>query len=131
MKDIEQPRQSATAAPPPSQDALCPLHVAMQGLAQAAVSQLLYYAQGEYAPRAELVQELERWQQLHRLIATHICPASRTERATAAAVTVACGLIPERDYTGQRDLLRRCACRNQSDPCPLEGEGELRPFSSV
>jgi hypothetical protein len=127
----EETRPSATAAPPHAEDALCPLHVAMQGLAQAAVSQLVYYAQGEYAPRADLVQELERWQQLHRLIATRICPASRVGRATAAAVTVACDLLPERDYTGQRDLLRRCACRNQSDPCPLEDEGELRPFSSV
>ena len=98
----EETRQSATAAPPRAEDALCPLHVAMQGLAQAAVSQLVYYAQGEYAPRADLVQDLERWQQLHRLIATRICPASRTERATAAAVTVACGLLPERDYTGQQ-----------------------------
>jgi hypothetical protein len=107
------------------------MHVAMQGLAQAAVSQLLYYAQGEYAPRAALVQELDRWGQLHRLIATHICPASRTECATAAAVTMACGLIPESRYAGQRDLLRRCAYRERGDPCPLEGEVELRPFSSV
>jgi hypothetical protein len=130
MKDIQQPRQSAETAPQ-SQDALCPLHVTMQGLAQAAVSQSLYYAQGEYAPRAELVQDLDRWQQLQRLIATHICPASRTERATAAAVTMACGLIPESRYCGQRDLLRRCACRERGDPCPLEGEAELRPCSSV
>ena len=130
MKDIQQPRQSAETGPQ-SQDALCPLHVAMQGLAHTGVSQLLYYAQGEYAPRAELVQELDRWQQLHRLIATHICPASRTERATAAAVAMACGLIPESRYSGQRDLLRRCACRERGDPCPLEGEVELHPFSSV
>jgi hypothetical protein len=130
MKDTPQPRQS-TEIGPQSQDALCPLHVAMQGLAHAGVSQVLSYAQGEYAPRAELMQELDRWQQLHSLIATHICPASRTERGTAAAVTMACGLIPESCYSGQRDLLRRCACRERGDPCPLEGEAELRPFSSV
>jgi hypothetical protein len=103
----------------------------MQGLAHAAVTQLLYYAQGEYAPRAELLQELDRWQQLHSLITTRICPASRTERATAAAVTMARGLIPETCYSGQRDLLRRCACRERGDPCPLESEAEVRPFSSV
>jgi len=130
MKDIQQPRQSAETRPQ-SQDALCPLHVAMQGLAQAGVAQLLYYAQGEYAPRAELAQELDRWQQLHSLVATYICPASRTERATAAAVAMACGLIPESCYSGQRNLLQRCACRERGDPCPLEGEAELRPFSSV
>ena len=130
MRDTQQPRQRAETASQ-SQDALCPLHVAMQGLAHAGVSQLLDYAQGEYAPRAELMQELDRWQQLHSLVATHICPASRTERATAAAVTMACGLIPESHYSGQRDLLRRCACRARGDPCPLEGEAELCPFSSV
>ncbi len=128
--DAYQPQQSAERGSH-TEDALCPLHVAMQGLAHAAVSQLLHYAQGEYAPRAELVQELGRWHQLHSVIATSICPASRTERATAAAVTMACGLIPESRYSGQRDLLRRCACRERGDPCPLEGEAELRPFSST
>jgi hypothetical protein len=77
------------------------------------------------------MQELDRWQQLHSLVATHICQASRTERATAAAVTMACGLIPESCYSGQRDQLRRCACRERGDPCPLEGDAELRPFSSI
>jgi hypothetical protein len=130
MTDAPQRRQSAESGSH-AEDAQCPLHVAMQGLAHAAVAQLLYDAQGEYAPRAELMHELDRWHQLHSLIATHICPASRAERATAAAVTMACGLIPESSYSGQRDLLRRCACRERGDPCPLEGEAELRPFSSV
>jgi hypothetical protein len=130
MRDAYQPRQHAETGPQ-SQDALCPLHVAMQGLAHAGVSQLLYYAQGEYAPRAGLMEDLDRWQQLHRLIAAHICPASRTERATAAAVTIACGLIPESCFSAQRDLLRRCACRERGDPCPLEGEAELHPLSTL
>ena len=114
-----------------AEEALCPLHLAMERIAQAAVSQTLYYAQGEYAPRPELLCELERWQHVHQLVASHICPALRTENATAAAVTMACALIPEDRYTGQRNLIRRCACRTQSDPCPLESEGELRPFSSI
>jgi hypothetical protein len=130
MRDAQQPWQSAESGLH-TEDAQCPLYVAMQGLAHAGVSQLLSYAQGEYAPRAELMQELDRWLQLHSLVATHICPASRTERASAAAVTMACGLIPESSSSGQRDLLRRCACRERGDPCPLEGEAELRPFSSV
>ena len=37
----------------------CPLHVAMQELAQAAVSQLAYYAEGEYTPRPDLMRELD------------------------------------------------------------------------
>jgi hypothetical protein len=40
-------------------EALCPLHLAMERIAQAAVSQTLYYAQGEYAPRPEILRELE------------------------------------------------------------------------
>jgi hypothetical protein len=114
-----------------AEEALCPLHLAMERIAQSAVSQTLYYAQGEYAPRPELLRELERWQQLHQLVATHICPALRTEKASAAAVTMACALIPEDRYAGQRNLIRRCASRTQSDPCPLESEVELRPFSSI
>jgi len=104
MKNTQQPPESAETGSQ-SQDALCPLHAAMQ--------------------------ELDRWQQLHSLIAIYICPALRTERAAAAAVTMACGLIPESQYSGQRDLLRRCACRERGDHCPLQGEAELRPFSSI
>src|SRR5690348_15113921 len=86
-----------------AEEETCPLHLAMERIAESAVSQTLYYAQGEYAPRAELLRELERWQQLHQLVATHICPALRREKATAAAVTMACALIPEDRYTGQRN----------------------------
>ena len=113
------------------EEMLCPLHLAMERIAESAVSQTLYYAQGEYAPRPELLRELARWQQVHQLVVTHICPASRTEKASAAAVTMACALIPEDCYTNQRNLVHRCACRSQSDPCPLESEVELRPFSSI
>jgi len=54
MTDAQKLRQTAETRPQ-NRDALCPLHVAMQELAHAGVSQLLYYAQGEYAPRAELM----------------------------------------------------------------------------
>jgi hypothetical protein len=114
-----------------AEETLCPLHLAMERIAESAVSQTLYYAQGEYAPRPELLSELERWGQVHQLVVTHICPAARTQKATAAAVTMACGLIHEERYAGQRNLIRRCACRTQGDPCPLESEVELRPFSSI
>jgi hypothetical protein len=114
-----------------AKETLCPLHLAMERIAESAVSQTLYYAQGEYAPRPELLRELERWQQFHQLVVTRICPALRTEKATAAALTMACALIPEDRYTDQRNLIRRCACRSPSDPCPLESEVVLRPFSSI
>ena len=123
--------QQSAEPGPETEEALCPLHLAMERIAKSAVSQVLYYAQGEYAPRPELLRELERWQQLHQLVATHICPSSRTEKATAAAVTMARALIPESPYTSLRNLVRRCACCDQSDPCPLESEAELRPFSSI
>ena len=109
---------------------LCPLHLAMQELAQAAVSQLVYYAEGEYAPRPDLMRELERWQQAHRLIADYLCPASRTACDPAVALRVACTLIPEDCYATMRETLRCCAQRNESDPCPLAGASEAHLFTS-
>ncbi len=69
--------------------------------------------------------------EVHQLVATHICPSSRTKKATAAAVTMACALIPESPYTSLRNLVHRCASCDQSDSCPLESEAELRPFRSI
>jgi hypothetical protein len=109
---------------------LCPLHLAMHELARAAVSQLVYYAEGEYAPRRDLMRELDRWQQAHRLIADGICPASRTQANPAVALCTACSLIPEDRFAAERELLRSCAQRDQSDPCPLGGESELSLFTS-
>jgi hypothetical protein len=44
---------------------------------------------------------------------------------------MACALIPEDRYTRLRDLIQRCACCDQSDACPLDGESELQPFRSI
>ncbi len=109
---------------------LCPLHLVMQELARAAVSQLVYYAEGEYAPRPDLLRELERWQQAHRLIADGICPASRTEAAPAVALFAGCALIPEDRFAAERELLGCCAQREKGDPCPLGGESEVSLFTS-
>lgn len=108
----------------------CPLHVAMQELAQAAVSQLVYYAEGEYAPRPYLMRGLERWRQARRLIAAGVCLALRTEDDPAAALRVVCALIPEDRFATAREVLRSCAQRDESDPCPLVGESDVRLFAS-
>ena len=109
---------------------LCPLHLAMQELARAAVSQLVYYAEGEYAPRPDLMRELERWQQAHRLIADGVCPASRTTGDPAATLDDIFSLIPEDCFAPAREALRCCAQRDKSDPCPLGGESEVSLFTS-
>jgi hypothetical protein len=84
------------------------LHVAMHELARAAVSQLVYYAEGEYAPRPALMRDLEHWQQAHRVIAEGICPASRTDGDPALALCVVCSLIPEDRFAAVREALRSC-----------------------
>src|SRR5690349_21357203 len=77
----------------------CPLHFTMQRLARAAVSQLVYYADGEYVPRANLLDDLERWQSLHALVATRICPASRRTSSAEDDLHAAQALVPEAQFT--------------------------------
>jgi hypothetical protein len=109
-------------------EAQCPLHFAMQQIAQAAVSQLVYYAHGEYVPRPKLLRDLERWQRLHSLIVGRICPVSRTGAPSASDLCGAAALIPEAQFTAQREMLARCALRDRGDPCPLEQISELNLF---
>ncbi len=109
-------------------EAQCPLHFAIQQLAQAAVSQLVFYADGEYAPRPDLLRELERWQRLHSLIAGRICPASRAGNGGAAHLCAALALIPEAQFTAQREMLARCTARSCGDACPLERGSVLNLF---
>jgi hypothetical protein len=106
----------------------CPLHFTMQRLARAAVSQLVYYADGEYVPRANLLDDLERWQSLHALVATRICPASRRTSSAEDDLHAAQALVPEAQFTALREMLARCAAREQGDACPLGAESELEPF---
>ncbi len=120
----ERLRPSSRAA----DEAACPLHFVMEQLAQAAVSQLVYYADGEYVPRPDLLRELERWQRLHGLIAGCICPASRAAHASSANLCAALALIPEAQFTAQREMLARCAERGCGDACPLERGSELNLF---
>jgi hypothetical protein len=105
------------------------MHFAMQRLTRAAVSQLVYYADGEYAPRPNLLHDLERWQRLHGLVATRICPAGRMSPMTEADLRAAQELVPEAQFTALREMLARCGGRAAGDACPLEGESPLEPFS--
>jgi hypothetical protein len=102
----------------------------MQELARAAVAQLVYYAEGEYAPRPDLLHEMERWQQAHREIADGVCPSSRTDFDRTVALHVACALLPEDRFASTRETLRCCAQCVESDACPLATESEVRLFTS-
>ena len=117
------------SASAPTACAQCPLHFAMQRLTRAAVSQLVYYADGEYTPRPQLLRELDRWQRFHGLIATQICPAGRESAMTVDDLQAAQALITEAQFTALRELLPRCGERGAGDPCPLESESPLEPFS--
>ncbi len=109
-------------------EARCPLHFAMEQLAHAAVAQLVYYAHGEYLPRADLLRDLERWQRVHALIAERICPATCSAGASLASLCAALALIPEARFAAQREMLARCAARDRGDACPLEQASEPRLF---
>lgn len=114
----------------PCQCMQCPLHVSMQRLARAAVSQLVYYADGEYLPRPDLLDDLERWQRLHALIAARICPASRRTSPSGHDLDAARALVPEAQFTALREMLGRCAAHSQGDACPLDAESELELFGA-
>ena len=58
----------------------CPLQQAMEEIAQAAVEQHVLYQEGESQPRPELLARLDAWTELHRLIRSRICSASRESR---------------------------------------------------
>ncbi len=109
---------------------LCPLHFAMQQLAYTAVSQFVFYAEGEYTPRPDLLEDLVRWERLHRLIACRICPALRIGGNIASALDAALALLPEAQFHRQRQMLARCASCDQQDACPLESESDLHLFAS-
>jgi hypothetical protein len=102
----------------------CPLHLAMERIARAAVRQHVLYAEGESQPRPTLLLDLERWTALHTLIRTRICVASRSDvfspeeleqaLATLAPAPVDAELQPHRQLL--REMLSACA---QAQCCPL------------
>jgi hypothetical protein len=99
----------------------------MREAAGAAVMQHVLYLEGEVLPRPELGQSLEVWTRLHRLIADHICPATRTqpldpgqvqplvEGALASCTpAVSAALVAHLERA-----LERCATCTPADACPL------------
>ena len=82
-----------------AEEALCPLRFVMQQLASTTVSQSVFYAEGEYAPRPDLLEDLERWERLHRLIACRICPALRTGGNIASDLTQRLRCSPRHSFT--------------------------------
>jgi hypothetical protein len=62
----------------------CPFQLVMGQLAQAAVTQQVLHITGELLPRADLVDKLDGWRDLYRLIRLRICPATRVAPLTPA-----------------------------------------------
>ncbi|HEX9036945.1 MAG TPA: hypothetical protein VF808_08140 [Ktedonobacterales bacterium] len=57
--------------------ATCPLRIAMERIAQAALRQHVLYLEGECQPRLELVRKIEESSTLERFIRARVCPVSR------------------------------------------------------
>jgi hypothetical protein len=109
-------------------DADCPFHTVMGQLAQAAVRQQVLFLEGEMLPRTDLVDTLDGWQHLYRLVRTRVCPATRCmpltpdDVATLVETAVPALLPPSVPASVQASLRRQLvACANCSSPqqCPL------------
>jgi hypothetical protein len=109
----------------------------MGQLAQAAVRQHVLHLEGELVPRADLVERLEGWQQLYRLVRTRVCPATRDTTLTAADLAtlvehaVPCLLpsgVPRLVQSSLCQQLVACASCRSAHECPLGFSAEsVRP----
>jgi hypothetical protein len=104
----------------------CPLHTAVRQLARAAVTQHVFYAEGEYAPRPDLTEEMHAWLRIHDLVRASVCPASRAANLTPAeielAVLGASACAPEELRAELRTALLACGARTRGEGCPAERE---------
>jgi hypothetical protein len=99
----------------------CPLHLAMDELARASVTQHVLYLEGECLPRPELLAELDRWVWIHSLIHNRICVASRTTPLGGHefdSITRRIRGAGEPRAQSER-LVMACAVCNQARRCPL------------
>lgn len=125
--------EPTTTTAPATREALeseteCPLHTVMGEMAQTAVMQQVLHLEGELLPRAALVDALEGWQQLYRLVRTRVCPATcdppltPADLASLVGTAVPCLLPPGVPVAVQTRLCRQLvACARCASPqeCPL------------
>ena len=104
----------------------CPLHLAMEEIANTAVTQHVLYLEGECQPRPELLGQLEVWTSLHALIRSRVCVASREttmspEELASALDTLTDGtdIADSPRLQGLRAGLAACA---RATSCPLGTE---------
>jgi hypothetical protein len=76
--DIEPDLLSPSHTPKSGAAVACPLRLAMERIAWAALRQHVLYLEGECQPRLELVRDLETSTTLERLIRRQVCPISRS-----------------------------------------------------
>jgi hypothetical protein len=99
----------------------CPLHLAMDELARASVTQHVLYLEGECLPRPELLADIDQWFSIHSLVHNRICAASRTtplEDSELESTARRIRLAGEPHGQSER-LIAACAVCNQARHCPL------------
>ncbi len=105
----------------------CPHHVAIEGIAQAAVKQHVLFLEGECQPRSDLLRRLDAWSSLHALIRSRICVASRVATISPDELEHSLDVLSRDltelkddssplDHRQLRDALAGCA---QAVTCPL------------
>lgn len=120
--------QSGETPPEATQEAEpleCPLQTAMRQVAEAAVTQHVLYAEGEYQPRGRLLHEMGAWLRLHELVRTGICPATRGGSGAALErddLEIALASVPVEMRAQVAASIRVCGRRNRGEGCPLEIE---------
>jgi hypothetical protein len=99
----------------------CPLHLAMDELAHASVTQHVLYLEGECLPRPELLAKLDRLVSVHSLILNRICVATRStpleDCEFKSAVQSIRGAGEPRTHSER--LVTACAICNHARRCPL------------
>lgn len=104
----------------------CPLHTAMRRLARVSVAQHVFYAEGEYAPRPDLTEEMHTWLRIHDLVRASVCPAFRAANLSPAEIELAIAsatAMVHRDVRAElRTALVACGARSTGEGCPVERE---------
>lgn len=123
-----QPAHDPTSEDDPEPEIECPFHTIMRHLAGTAVQQHILHLEGELLPRPDLVNALESWQQLYRLVRTHVCPATREAPLLPADIDalvdtalprLLADAAPPQVSARLRRRLTQCASVESSRDCPL------------